>query len=255
MSAARVAVLRSSPVKGLRQREVPALELVDAGLVGDRRFVLVGEDGRVRYGAQLDGLANVVADWGAVAGALTITAPDGAAVSGSIELGEEVEARSTSGARALVGRLVGEPFADMLSELAGERLVLLHVAPGVAAPGQVTIVGDGSLRRAAEAVGVTTMAADRFRMNIELAGLAPHHEDGWEGRLGRIGTATLRFGGQVPRCVLVTRDPVTRVRDHDVLRAILAYREPMATGEAPFGVYATVVEPGRIAVGDPVALA
>ena len=63
----------------------------------------------------------------------------------------------------------------------------------------------------------------------------------------------MRVGGQVPRCVLMTRDPDTAQRDYDVLRAILAHRTPMAGGEPPFGVYATVVEPGVIRVGDTVA--
>ena len=56
----------------------------------------------------------------------------------------------------------------------------------------------------------------------------------------------------MPRCVLMTRDPDTAQRDYDVLRAILAHRTPMAGGEPPLGVYATVVEPGVIRAGDPV---
>ena len=49
------------------------------------------------------------------------------------------------------------------------------------------------------------------------------------------------------------RDPDTQVRDYPVLKAILAHRTPMAGGDPPFGVYATVVEPGVIRVGDTVA--
>lgn len=250
MSGILVDRLRRSPVKGLRQSEVEALEVGDAGVLDDRRFVLVGENGRVRYGAELDGLANVVAEWDELGRTFTVQAPDGVVVSGPLELGETRDVRSTSGRRAVSGRRVLGPFDATISELAGEPLELLHVGPGIAAPGQITVIGDGSIRRAAEAVGLAELDPTRFRMTIELTGLDPHEEDDWEGRLVRIGSATLRIGGQVPRCVLITRDPTTRVRDLDMLRAILAYREPMDTGEAPFGVYATVVEAGRMSVGD-----
>ena len=90
-------------------------------------------------------------------------------------------------------------------------------------------------------------------MSIEIAGTAVYEEDEWSGRDVRIGAAVVRVGGQVPRCVLMTRDPDTQVRDYPVLKAILAHRTPMAGGEPPLGVYATVVEPGVIRVGDAVA--
>ena len=246
----RVERLRTSPIKGLWQQEVESVEFAANGLATDRRFVLVGTNGRVRYGAELDGLANVVAEWDEDAGTLELRLPDGTITRELLDFDETAEVRSTSGARAMEGRVVGGAFAEVLSRLAGEDLELLQVAPGVAAPGQVTVIGDGSLRRVAEAVGVEAVDPARFRMNVELSGLEPHDEDGWEGRSLRIGGAVVKLGDQVPRCVLITRDPSTRTRDLDLLRAILAYRAPMATGEAPLGVYATVVEPGRVSVGD-----
>jgi uncharacterized protein YcbX len=91
-------------------------------------------------------------------------------------------------------------------------------------------------------------------MTIELSGLAAHEEDAWDGRELSIGAARVRLDGPVGRCVLTTMDPDTLRRDLDTLRALLAYRAPLATGEPPFGMYARVVRPGRIAVGDSVAL-
>jgi uncharacterized protein YcbX len=57
-------------------------------------------------------------------------------------------------------------------------------------------------------------------------------------------------GGQVPRCMMTTLDPDTLKRDADTLRVLLRYRKRMATGAPPFGVYAEVVSPGLVRVGD-----
>jgi uncharacterized protein YcbX len=51
------------------------------------------------------------------------------------------------------------------------------------------------------------------------------------------------------RCVVVNVDPVTTERDPSILRKIAQERD------SRFGVYGSVVEPGRIAVGDRVTLA
>ena len=50
------------------------------------------------------------------------------------------------------------------------------------------------------------------------------------------------------RCVMVNVDPDTTERDPRVLRTIAQERDTC------LGVYGTIVEPGRIAVGDPIVL-
>jgi uncharacterized protein len=65
------------------------------------------------------------------------------------------------------------------------------------------------------------------------------------------GRRVARVGGPVGRCANTTYDPETGVRDHDTLRAIHEYRGKIE-GEVCFGVYADVVEPGRVRVGDAV---
>jgi uncharacterized protein YcbX len=86
-------------------------------------------------------------------------------------------------------------------------------------------------------------------MLFTVAGCAEHEEDGWDGRLLRVGEAVLRVGGPVPRCAVTTRDPDTGERDLDVLRLITSYRG-VRDGEAiDFGVYGTVEQPGRVRLG------
>ena len=64
----------------------------------------------------------------------------------------------------------------------------------------------------------------------------------------RVGGLRMRVDKRDQRCVIVTIDPVTLHRDPAVLRAIAQNRD------AQLGVYGTTVEPGQVAVGDPVEL-
>lgn len=73
-------------------------------------------------------------------------------------------------------------------------------------------------------------------------------EDAWVGRVLRIGGLRMRVDERDQRCVIVTIDPVTLRRNPAILRAIARERD------ARFGVYGSTVEPGQVAVGDPVEL-
>jgi hypothetical protein len=90
----------------------------------------------------------------------------------------------------------------------------------------------------------------RFRPNvlIEAAGAEPFPEDAWVGRELCMGSLRMRVDARDRRCVVVNVDPVTARRDPAVLRAITHEREVC------LGVYGSTVQPGQIAVGDPVVL-
>jgi len=90
----------------------------------------------------------------------------------------------------------------------------------------------------------------RFRPNlvVEASGDSPFKEDDWIGGVLRVGGVSLRMDKRDKRCVMVNVDPVTSLRDPAILRAIARNRE------ACLGVYGSTVEPGRVAVGDPVSI-
>lgn len=96
----------------------------------------------------------------------------------------------------------------------------------------------------------SALDARRFRPNllIESGSGAPFREDAWVGRVLRVGALRVRVDKRDQRCVMVNVDPVTTRRSPAVLRAIARERE------ACLGVYGTTVQPGRVAVGDPVVL-
>jgi uncharacterized protein YcbX len=90
----------------------------------------------------------------------------------------------------------------------------------------------------------------RFRPNllIEAAGTEAFPEDEWVGHTLRIGGLRMRVDGRDKRCVVVNIDPVTARRDPAILRTIARERQVC------LGVYGSTVQPGRIAVGDPVMI-
>lgn len=87
----------------------------------------------------------------------------------------------------------------------------------------------------------------RFRANVYLAGAEAWEEFGWQGRLVRLGAVTVRVTARIPRCPATGVDPETGERDMNVVQAL---RETY--GHKDMGIYATVVEDGRLAVGDTV---
>jgi hypothetical protein len=164
--------------------------------------------------------------------------------------------------RPVPGRLVDGPWSAALSQFVSRPLRLVRTddageAVDRAAAGAITLLGVASLERLAEAAGVdSAVDGRRFRMNFGVTGLRPHEEDKWLGRPVRIGEAVVTPVGNVGRCAVTSQNPETGVPDLDTLGTLKAYRDDLPTTEPlPFGVHATVLEPGRVRIGDEVAAA
>ena len=254
----RVTALSTTPVKGLRIAARERLELERAGARGDRAFYLIDARGRMINGKHSGALNGIVAELDG-GDELTLTFPDGQVVSGTPEPGEEVQTRFHSRPRA--ARLVAGPFSQAISRHTGEELRLVCAADEVSAidrgaRGAVTLISRGSLERLAEVAGEPTVDARRFRMNVELDGIAPFGEDAWIGRKVRIGGAVVRPRGHVGRCIVTSRHPVSGAIDLPTLDLLRSFRSGAPTTEPlAFGVYAEVLRPGTVELGDEVALA
>ena len=85
----------------------------------------------------------------------------------------------------------------------------------------------------------------RWHGNIWIKGTAPWDEFNWIGHYARIGKALLRIVEPITRCPATTSNPETGKRDVDTLKILSE-----TYGHKDFGVYAEVVESGRIKVGD-----
>jgi hypothetical protein len=248
-----VSRLSVTPVKGLALHHPEEATLDEHGVAANRRFYLVREDGRLFSGLQHGPLVRVRAEWDEEADRLSLLFPDGTAVAGEVQLGEPVHTDFWR-RRDVPGRVVEGPWAEALSALASRRLRLVKAdVPGAGVDVEpVTLVSEESVAELARQAGRDTVDGRRFRMLVDLAGCSPHEEDSWAGRRVRIGAALLEVGGPVPRCATTTRDPGTGVRDFDALRAIAGYRGRRDGHDIDFGVYARVLEPGRVRVGDAV---
>jgi uncharacterized protein len=113
----------------------------------------------------------------------------------------------------------------------------------------LSLITTQTIARLGEFVGVQ-LDVQRFRPNIliEAADEAPFAEDSWVGCVLRIGGMRMRVDKRDGRCVVVTIDPVTTERNPEILRAVARERQGC------LGVYGSTVEPGRIAVDDPVVV-
>jgi uncharacterized protein len=86
----------------------------------------------------------------------------------------------------------------------------------------------------------------RFRMNLVIDTPRAFAEDAYIGHTLRIGGLRLRVDRPDSRCTIITTDPDTGERDPAILKHYGRTHNTCA------GVYCSVVEPGRVAVGDEV---
>lgn len=253
----RVAVLSVTPVKSLAVHHPEYVDLAAGGVAGDRAFYLIDDAGKLVNCTALGDLLRYRAEFDAEAGVLEVHGPDGLMRSAAVEDGEVVDT-DFYGLRSVTGRvMIG--WDQVFSEIAGFPLRLVRGDTGGFDVAGVTVIGSPSVRDLAERSDAGPVDSRRFRMNIEISGGESLAEDTWEEREVRVGSALMRIGGLVRRCAATTRDPDTGVVDLKTLDMIgtLKGRQETERFGAGFylGVYAEVVEPGRIIVGDRVSLA
>ena len=223
--------------------------------MGDRRFFFIDGNGKRFSGATKAPILPIRADYDEERGVLSLHLPNGIVVSGSADPGVETVEVNFYG-RPVAARVVEGDFAEALSAYAGQevRLVRPERAGQAIDVRPVTLVSLESVAELARRGGRDgPLDPGRFRMTIEIEGVAaPHEEDTWAGRAVRLGDTVIRIGEPVPRCVVTMLDPATGVRDFPTLRVIRDYRGTNADNQLEFGVYAGVETPGEVRVGDPV---
>jgi uncharacterized protein YcbX len=254
MSTSTVTGLATAAVKGTRLREVESVTLGSSGAEGDRRFFLVDERGRLINAMLLGELQQIVASFHEPSGRLTLEFPDGAVVEDVVELGASVATRRGSNEFRPAHEVAG-PWASALSAWADRPVRLMHTESAIdrGTKGAASLISRASLERLAQEAGVDGVDGRRFRMLIEIDGVAAHAEDDWVGRSIRLGESVIHFEGHVGRCKITTLNPERGKADLPTLDVLRRYRGELPSIEPiPFGIFGRVLQGGTVRVGDSV---
>jgi len=144
---------------------------------------------------------------------------------------------------------LGETFdvADpaLATELCSEGARVIRQDRGIFDTFPLSLITTQTIDKLGEMVGAR-LAVERFRPNIlvDAGDGVPFCEDEWVGCTLCVGGVRARIDKRDGRCVVITIDPVTSERNPVILRAVASERQGC------LGVYGSIVEPGRIAMGD-----
>lgn len=249
-----VTQLLTTPVKGFALSTPSSVTLDTNGAVGDRDFFVVDAEESLISITRTGAFASWRAQFAANSGVLTLTGPDNRTLEDRVVHGKSTVIDFWE-SREVTGYVVGGPWSAWLSEIAGRpvRLVRAQEPGGGYDEAAVTVISAESVAELAQASDAPSIDIRRFRMLLNISGVAAYEEEAWIGRRVSVGSAVLQMAGPVPRCNATTRNPDTGERDLKTLKLITELRgmQPNDFGEGlNLGAYATVVEPGVISVGD-----
>jgi len=272
-----VTTLRRYPVKSMLGQDLDASDVTFAGLSGDRRLAVVSRTtGKVasakfpRLWRDLLMMAAAAQDAGGD-GAARITLPDGKTVWSSDAdvdavlsglLGQPVTLTASPGPGAAIDRAV--PEAVLRDGVEAQVPAELMELGGGGPPGTFVdfaplhLLTTSTLDRIAELSPLGRSDPQRYRPNIVVGTAAPGFtENDWLERNLRVGDElVLRVIARTPRCAVPTLAHGPLPRDPDALRVPARHNrvEPLdgADPEPCAGVYAQVLRPGRVQIGDPV---
>jgi uncharacterized protein YcbX len=223
----RIAAIWRYPVKSMAGESLPEVEVSWHGLAGDRRWAFV-QDALVRSNFPWMTIRERSDMWHYVPRFADPADPEVSATIVRTPAGEELD--------------VADPA--LATELA-EGIHPIKQNRGTFDAMPLSLVTTRTVETLAGEVGMR-LDPRRFRPNLVVESDAGEEE--WVGATLRIGGMSMRVDQRDSRCVITNVDPDTAERDPRVLRAI-------AQGRANcVGVYGSVVEPGRVAVGDAVEL-
>jgi uncharacterized protein len=256
MKLATVLGLQASAIKGFGVSDATEFDVAAEGVRGDRDFFVIDEQDRLFSATRSGMFLPFQATWDETERRLTILRDDRLVISAVAEPTAPLVAHFYAD-RKCEGWSLSGPFDEWLSQTAGRplRLIQSQQPSGGVDIEPFSLVSRASLAAVDVPGDTADTSARRFRLNMTVeAGDMPYLEETWAGGVVSVGGARLRLGGRVPRCAAVQRHPFTGEKDSPVLKRIFERRDRGPNGTLDLGVYAEVLEPGRIAVGDSLSL-
>ena len=270
----QISQLWTYPVKSMVGVSVESVELSSLGIVGDRHWAIRDlERGGIRGAKKIGELMQFTAHRND--NDVIITFPDGTQVSSADEdvnfmlsgvLGRNVLLESLPAdnnlehfrrgpsdsddplteLRGIFGREAEEPLPDFTA-------FPPEVAEFESPPGThhdcwpLMVMTTSALQAMQEALPDSNVDIKRFRPSIvvETNSGEGHVEFSWKGKTASLGTAVIEFLDPCPRCIMITRKVNDELPED---RAIL--RHVVRDLNQAVGVYARILTPGRVALGD-----
>lgn len=278
------------PVKSLRGVAVSTAQLDALGLVGDRRFLIVDDDGRHLTQRPLPRMALISTELSA--GHLTLKAEGAGSISVPLKASTAPTLRKVSIWRShgLQADDCGADVSNWLSDFLGVRCHLVRIGdhfrrpvlqklrPGFPAPDPgaamiegrlvtsdlvnfadgypLLVISEASLADLNDRIlerGEEPVPMNRFRPNLVVSGCPAFSEDTWPHV--RIGGVVLRAGGPSARCIITTTDQTTGERiGKEPLATLATYRRDSVTPtDVNFGQnFVNETKSGELRVGDAV---
>jgi uncharacterized protein YcbX len=275
------------PVKSFRGCAVATAAIDALGLVGDRRFLVVDENGAHLTQRPLPRMALISTELTATA--LLLRADGAGEISVPLRATAPAPLRTVSIWRShgLVAEDCGRAVSAWLSAFLGVPCHLVRIGekfrrpvldrPAFAAAGThapvvddrvvssdlfnfadgypFLVVSEASLAHLNDrlvSIGEEPVPMDRFRPSLVVSGCPAFAEDTWS-RV-RIGAITFRSGGPCARCSVTTTDQFSGERGHEPLRTLATYRrDPTDPTRIHFALNLThETKSGTLRVGDAV---
>src|SRR5690348_3845229 len=225
----RVAALWRYPVKSMAGQALDEVEVSWQGFAGDRRWAFIQ-----------DGLVRSHFPW------LTIRERPDMWHYEPFFTDPDQPNKSPTFVRTPSGREL-DVVDPALAEELGDGVRLIKQNRGVFDQAPLSLISTQTVAGIGALAGAE-LTPLRFRPNLVVDASGDFPEEDWVGSVLRIGGFSMRVDQKDERCVMINIDPVSTERNNAVLKA--AGRER----DACLGVYGTTVQPGRVAIGDPVAL-
>lgn len=216
---ARILSLHRYPVKSMSGERLQSVELSAYGMAGDRLYAFESGD-----------------------------APPGMLRVSAVQRRELLAHRAWTDERGAVQVLTpaGEQHQVDDAALLGERFLLTHAATPQTDVRPLSLMSSQTAEQLGREFG-EALSAERFRSNILLDMSKGFAEDQLVGRMLRLGGAIVLIRERIPRCRFVTYNPFAPLTEAPAF-ALMKLLDRLHQGRV--GVYATVLQPGRLQVGE-----
>ena len=241
----RVESLFVYPVKSCGGVQLDAARVTATGFQWDRRWMVVGTDGRFLSQREHPGLALVRVRL--TEDSLVLSAPHLADLRVPLEIAPNAPVRVTVWRDECAAIDEGGPAAQFFTDYLGVDARLVRLADDDARPLGTTaaqpgdrvsfadaypflLLSQGSLQHLNNRLNLP-VPMDRFRPNIVVDGCKPHAEDSWGSvRIGEVDFAVVK---PCSRCVITTTNQQTGERGREPLQTLATYR--LHDGQVVFG--------------------